>query len=48
VSCDYHYTDQLGYKFLGLVPLLIPIAWFMLSYPSFIITSRLIQGGKSL
>ena len=44
----YHYTDKLGYKFLGLVPLLIPIAWFMMSYPSFIIASRLIPGGKNI
>jgi uncharacterized membrane protein len=48
VCCDYHYTDKLGYKFLGLVPLLIPIAWFMLSYPSFIIASRLMPGGKDI
>ena len=38
----YHYTDKLGFKFLGLVPLLIPVAWFMLSYPSFVIADRLI------
>jgi uncharacterized membrane protein len=44
----YHYTDKLGYKFLGLVPLLIPIAWFMMSYPSFIIANRLIPAMKSL
>ena len=44
----YHYTDKLGYKFLGLVPLLIPIAWFMLSYPSFIIANRLIPRGKNI
>lgn len=29
----YHYTDKLGFKFLGLVPLLIPVAWFMMTYP---------------
>jgi uncharacterized membrane protein len=45
---DYHYTDKLGYKFLGLVPLLIPIAWYMMSYPSFIIANRLIPGGKNI
>ncbi len=33
----YHYTDKLGYKFLGLVPLLIPVAWFMMTYPSYVI-----------
>jgi uncharacterized membrane protein len=38
----YHYTDKLGPKFLGLVPYLIPVAWFMMSYPSFVIADRLI------
>jgi len=38
----YHYTDQLGLKFLDLVPYLIPVAWFMMSYPSFVIADRLV------
>jgi putative membrane protein len=38
----YHYTDKLGAKFLGLVPYLIPIAWFMMTYPSYVIATRLI------
>ncbi|HWQ47079.1 MAG TPA: carotenoid biosynthesis protein [Longilinea sp.] len=38
----YHYTDSLGPKFLGLVPVLIPVAWFMMSYPSFIIADWLV------
>lgn len=44
----YHYTDLLGPKFLGLVPLVIPAAWFMMTYPSFVIASRLVptQWGK--
>ncbi len=42
----YHYTDKLGPKFLGLVPLLIPVAWFMMTYPSYIITRRLVPGLK--
>jgi putative membrane protein len=37
----YHYTDQLGPKFLGLVPYLISLAWFMMSYPSFVIADQL-------
>jgi uncharacterized membrane protein len=37
----YHYTDKLGPKFLGLVPYLIPVAWFMMSYPSYVIADRL-------
>lgn len=44
----YHYTDKLGVKFLGLVPLLIPLAWFMMSYPSFVIAERLLPTRWSL
>ncbi len=36
----YHYTNKLGPMFLGLVPYLIPLAWFMMMYPSFIIAVR--------
>ncbi len=38
----YHYTSKLGPKFLGLVPLLIPVAWFMMTYPSYVIARRII------
>jgi len=38
----YHYTNKLGPLFLGLVPYLIPVAWFMMSYPSFVIADRLV------
>ena len=38
----YHYTDKLGPLFLGLVPYLIPVAWFMMSYPSLVIADRLV------
>jgi len=38
----YHYTRKLGPLFLGLVPFLIPIAWFMMMYPSFVIADRLV------
>lgn len=38
----YHYTDMLGPKFLSLVPYLIPVAWFMMTYPSYVIASRLV------
>jgi uncharacterized membrane protein len=34
----YHYTDALGLK-LGHVPVIIPIAWFMMIYPSYIIAN---------
>ena len=38
----YHYTDQLGPRFLGLVPYLIPLAWFMISYPSLVIAESIV------
>jgi putative membrane protein len=37
----YHYTHKLGPLFLGLVPILIPVAWFLMSYPSFVIADWL-------
>jgi uncharacterized membrane protein len=48
----YHYSGQLGPRFLGLVPYLIPLAWFMMMYPAFLMArwmtphlrSRLLQG----
>jgi putative membrane protein len=41
----YHYTDYLGPK-LGDVPLLIPLAWFMMIYPSYV-TANLIGAGRA-
>ena len=40
----YHYTEALGAK-LGHVPIIIPIAWFMMIYPSYVI-ANLIGTGK--
>lgn len=40
----YHYTDRLGYKLFGLVPLLIPIAWFMMIYPARVLAGRVAGG----
>ena len=38
----YHYSEnKLGPLFLGLVPLLIPLAWFMMIYASFILADWL-------
>jgi uncharacterized membrane protein len=34
----YHYTDYLGPR-LGHVPLIIPLAWFMMIYPSYVIAN---------
>jgi putative membrane protein len=41
----YHYTEKLGPLFLGLVPYLIAVAWFMMSYPAFVIADWLIPSG---
>jgi uncharacterized membrane protein len=38
----YHYTLKLGPLFLGLVPYLIPVAWFMMSYPSMVMADWLV------
>jgi uncharacterized membrane protein len=38
----YHYSLKLGPLFLGLVPYLIAVAWFMMMYPSFVIADWLI------
>lgn len=40
---NYYYTDMLGLK-LGEVPVLIPLAWFMMIYPSFIIANLIAEG----
>ena len=37
----YHYTEVLGVK-LGHVPLLIPLAWFMMIYPSYVIANLIV------
>lgn len=45
---SYHYTDKLGPKFLDLVPYLIPVAWFMVSYPAFILAVRLVPARSNV
>lgn len=46
----YHYTSRLGPKIFGLVPLAIPVAWFMMTYPSFVlaqwVTPRTARGWR--
>jgi putative membrane protein len=37
----YHYTGKLGPMFLGLVPYFIPLAYFMMSYPSWLIADAI-------
>jgi putative membrane protein len=37
----YHYTDGLGPKWFGHVPVLIPLSWFLMAVPSFAIARRI-------
>jgi uncharacterized membrane protein len=39
----YHYTSTLG-PWLGSVPVLIPLAWFMMIYPSYVLANLIIDG----
>ncbi len=39
----YTYTDQLGPKAAGLVPYVIPLAWFMMAYPALHIAHWLLK-----
>jgi putative membrane protein len=39
----YHYSDMLGPK-LGHVPVLIPLAWFMMIYPAWVTARALLRG----
>jgi len=40
----YRYTDGLGFKWFGHVPVLIPASWFMMALPSYAIARRRFQG----
>lgn len=37
---DYAYTDLLGAKWFGHVPYLIPLSWFTMALPSFVLVER--------
>jgi len=41
----YRYTDLLGAKWLGLVPLLIPLSWFSMAIPSYALAGRALECG---
>jgi uncharacterized membrane protein len=40
---EYHYTDLLGFKAFGVVPVVIPLAWFMMLYPAWETVRFLLQ-----
>jgi putative membrane protein len=42
----YHYSDMLGAK-LGHVPIIIPLAYFMMIYPSWMVARMLLRGIKT-
>jgi uncharacterized membrane protein len=41
----YEYTGLLGPKWLGLVPVLIPLSWFSMAVPSWVLADRWLGGG---
>jgi putative membrane protein len=41
---QYYYTDVLGPKLAGTVPIIIPFAYFMMLYPSHVITNLILDG----
>jgi uncharacterized membrane protein len=43
----YHYTEKLGPLFLGLVPYMVPLTWFMMTYPSYVIADRCVPSAWS-
>ncbi len=42
----YAYTSLLGVKWLGLVPLLIPLSWFFMAVPAYGLAMRLWERGR--
>jgi len=40
----YYYTTVLGPRFLGLVPYVVPMVWFALVYPSYVVAEWLVPG----
>ena len=40
----YRYTELLGPRVVGLVPVLIPVSWFMMGFPSYVVARRMVRG----
>ncbi len=40
----YQYTNLLGYRIAGLVPTLIPLSWFMMAFPCYVLARRMASG----
>ena len=43
----YQYTDALGPKWFGHVPVLIPLSWFLMAVPSYAMARRLVDPAKT-
>ena len=39
----YRYTELLGYRVAGLVPVLIPFSWFLMAFPSYVIAHGMVR-----
>ncbi|HEU0051803.1 MAG TPA: carotenoid biosynthesis protein, partial [Longimicrobium sp.] len=44
---EYHYTATLGPKWLGMVPVLIPLSWFFMAVPSYALARWALGGGRT-
>lgn len=44
---DYAYTELLGIKWFGLVPLVIPLSWFFMALPSYALALRALPAPES-
>ena len=44
---EYRYTELLGHRLGGLVPVLIPFSWFMMGFPSYVLARRMVRGRLS-
>ncbi len=42
---NYHYTSSLGRLFLGLVPYVIPMVWFYMMYPAYVMADWILPRG---
>ena len=40
----YRYTELLGLRVAGLVPVLIPLSWFMMAFPSYVLARAMVGG----
>ncbi len=44
---EYRYTDALGTKWFGMVPILIPLSWFFMAVPSYALARFALGGGRA-